>query len=165
MFGIDFDDGKATHHILDYWRKAEPQYPTLAAIARDYLAIPAAGVGVERLFSTARDICTYRRYRLKPSSVKLLMMTISIYRFDTHLRETKNYMYDDSDDEAESEENNDVENIDEANKISGLISEDEEEEADEGMITGEDLQPRTLPTPKLIHSTTGLARRQYLLRK
>jgi hAT family C-terminal dimerisation region len=59
---IDF--GLNPEHILEYWKRAERNWPTLASIARDYLAIPAASVGVERLFNQARDICSYRRHHL-----------------------------------------------------------------------------------------------------
>jgi hypothetical protein len=53
----------------------------LAAIARDYLIIPAASVGVKRLFNMARDIYFYRRYHLKPATIRDLVITICIDRF------------------------------------------------------------------------------------
>jgi hypothetical protein len=43
-------------------------------MARDYLAVPATGVGVERAFNIARDICGYRRSRLRPESIRASMM-------------------------------------------------------------------------------------------
>ena len=57
----------------------------LASLARDYLAIPAASVGVERLFNQARDICSYRRHNLKPDTIRALMMLMCSDRF--HLRQ------------------------------------------------------------------------------
>ena len=51
-------------------------------MARDYLAIPAAGVGVERLFNVGRDICTFRRYSLKPKTIRMLMMMMCLDKFE-----------------------------------------------------------------------------------
>ena len=46
---VDFDIDPID--ILKFWKRAEKTLSILAAIARDYLSIPAAGVGVERLFN------------------------------------------------------------------------------------------------------------------
>ena len=43
-------------------------------MAKDVLSVPAAGVGVERLFNTARDIVTYRRHQLDTSTIRELML-------------------------------------------------------------------------------------------
>ena len=43
-------------------------------MARDVLAVPATGVGVERLFNMVRDICHYCRSHLKPESIRGSMM-------------------------------------------------------------------------------------------
>src|SRR5438034_11705574 len=43
-------------------------------MARDTLAVPASGVGVERLFNMARDICHYRRSHLKAETISKLMI-------------------------------------------------------------------------------------------
>jgi uncharacterized protein YdcH (DUF465 family) len=51
-------------------------------MARDFLAIPVSGVGVERLFNTARDICHYRRCRLNPETINALMLQICTDRFE-----------------------------------------------------------------------------------
>jgi hypothetical protein len=71
-----------TRDILRFWKQAEKQWPVLGAMARDFLAIPAAGVGVERLFNVARDICTFRRYRLRPETIRMLMMIMSVDKFE-----------------------------------------------------------------------------------
>lgn len=52
-------------------------------MARDYLAVPATGAGVERMFNYARDICHYRRGSLKDSTVQDLMMYMCSCRFDS----------------------------------------------------------------------------------
>lgn len=43
-------------------------------MARDLLCIPLAGVGVERTFNFARDMCHYRRGHLKPETIRLLLL-------------------------------------------------------------------------------------------
>jgi hypothetical protein len=53
----------------------------LVTIARDYLIILIASVGVKRLFNIARDIYFYRRHYLKPAIIRALIITICINRF------------------------------------------------------------------------------------
>jgi hypothetical protein len=43
-------------------------------MAKDVLAVPISGVGVERVFSIARQICTYQRHRLNPETLKMLVI-------------------------------------------------------------------------------------------
>lgn len=43
-------------------------------MARDLLCIPLAGVGVERTFNFARDICHYRRGQLSPDTIRALIL-------------------------------------------------------------------------------------------
>ncbi|KAJ6064672.1 hypothetical protein N7444_000325 [Penicillium canescens] len=67
---------------LMFWRENAHRFPTLAALARDILSIPATGAGVERLFNTARDICHYRRGRLSATTIQELMMFLCISKFE-----------------------------------------------------------------------------------
>jgi hypothetical protein len=53
----------------------------LIIIARNYLIIPAASVGVRRLFNIIRDIYSYRRHYLKSAIIRDLIITICIDRF------------------------------------------------------------------------------------
>ena len=50
-------------------------------MARDFLAVAASGVGVERLFNSARDICSYRRSRLDGGTIQKLMLQMTTDRF------------------------------------------------------------------------------------
>jgi hypothetical protein len=59
---------------LRCWKTLEPEYPTLARMARDVLAIPATEVGVERLFNVGRDTCHYRRNRLNGKTIEMIMV-------------------------------------------------------------------------------------------
>jgi hypothetical protein len=53
----------------------------LVVIARDYLIIPTASVGVKRLFNIIRDICSYRRHYLKSAIIRDLVITMCTDRF------------------------------------------------------------------------------------
>jgi hAT family C-terminal dimerisation region len=64
-----------TRDILDIWRTIESQYPTVARMAKDILAIPLAGVGMERVFNLGRDTCTYRRGHLHGTTIQKVMLT------------------------------------------------------------------------------------------
>jgi hypothetical protein len=59
--------------ILKFWVSKQYQYPILATIARDHLAIPATSAESERVFSVGGDIVTTKRNRLAPSTVRYLI--------------------------------------------------------------------------------------------
>ncbi|OQE10648.1 hypothetical protein PENFLA_c084G03331 [Penicillium flavigenum] len=63
---------------LAFWRDQQGRFPTITLLARDILSILATGAGVERLFNTARDICHYRRGRMKSETIQELMMYLSL---------------------------------------------------------------------------------------
>ncbi|CAJ0747751.1 16278_t:CDS:10 [Entrophospora sp. SA101] len=60
---------------LRYWWKGnhESEYPHLALMARDYLAIPATSVPVERIFSGGTDLVTATRCSLSASTIRACM--------------------------------------------------------------------------------------------
>ncbi|OJJ79077.1 hAT family dimerization domain-containing protein, partial [Aspergillus glaucus CBS 516.65] len=60
-------------NVLDWWRDNAPCFPILSQMACDFLAVPASGVGVENLFSTAWDVCHYCRNRLAPETIEAIM--------------------------------------------------------------------------------------------
>ncbi|OQD68421.1 hypothetical protein PENANT_c314G02656, partial [Penicillium antarcticum] len=70
-------------------RENQARFPAIAALARDILSFPAIGVGVERLFNTARDIYHYRRGRMKSSTIEDLMMFLCTSRFDIEEEEAR----------------------------------------------------------------------------
>jgi hypothetical protein len=59
--------------ILKYWHAKQYQYPIIAKMARDHLAIPATSAASERVFSNGADILTKNRNRLLPSTVRYLL--------------------------------------------------------------------------------------------
>lgn len=87
---IDGPLSEATHYlkdkveegvdILKWWKLHENQFPNLSRMARDFLAVPIAGVGVERVFSIARDVVPYRRNSLQSTTIRDIMLTKSWYK-------------------------------------------------------------------------------------
>ncbi|KAJ5274016.1 hypothetical protein N7478_009141 [Penicillium angulare] len=74
---------------LTFWKEHQSRFPAIAALARDALSFPATGAGVERLFNIARDICHYRRGRMKSKTIEDLMMFLCTTRFDMEEQEAK----------------------------------------------------------------------------
>jgi hypothetical protein len=56
--------------ILEWWRLHAKQYPCLARIARDYLAIPATSVPAERVFSSGANLITKKRGSLNKDTIR-----------------------------------------------------------------------------------------------
>lgn len=63
------------------WRKANAfNFPLMAKAARDYLLIPSAEVGIEREFSSARDVLGLRRHCLNAETMRCLMLLRGQYQ-------------------------------------------------------------------------------------
>ena len=56
--------------VLRWWKTHEAEFPNVAAMARDYLAIPATSAPSERLFSSGRQLVTDFRSRLSPATIR-----------------------------------------------------------------------------------------------
>jgi hypothetical protein len=63
-----------TQWALNWWNSNKSDFPCMATIARDYLAIPSSEVDIERLFSNGRDILGIRRFALKGATIGDLMI-------------------------------------------------------------------------------------------
>jgi hypothetical protein len=59
--------------ILKYWASKEYEFPVIARIARDHLAIPATSAAPKSAFSIGGDIVTKRRNRLGASNTRRLL--------------------------------------------------------------------------------------------
>jgi hAT family dimerisation domain. len=70
---VEFDE-KKRDWIYIWWRGHIDEYPRMAAAARDYLAVPAAEVDVERLFNTGRDLFGLRRWSLSSGTMRKLLI-------------------------------------------------------------------------------------------
>lgn len=65
---------------LDYWKFKEKTYPVLAAMARDYLAVPATSCSSERLFSAAGNVISEKRSRLNADTLRALLCLKNWYQ-------------------------------------------------------------------------------------
>jgi hypothetical protein len=59
---------------VNYWDANKSEFPGMAAAARDYLAIPASEVDIERLFSIGRDILGVRRWSMNADTMGILII-------------------------------------------------------------------------------------------
>ena len=59
--------------VLKWWKANAFNYPLMSRAVRDYFPIPSAEVGVERLFSSARDVLGIRRHCLNADTFRWLM--------------------------------------------------------------------------------------------
>lgn len=78
---ISVADTTGQNWLCNWWKMHKGEYPRMAAAARDYLAIPASEVAVERVFSTARDVLGIRRYSLKGDTLRMLMLIPDGYKW------------------------------------------------------------------------------------
>jgi hypothetical protein len=59
--------------VYKYWASKEYEFPIIAQIARDHLAIPATSAASECVFSVGGDIVTKKRNRLGGSNTRRLL--------------------------------------------------------------------------------------------
>jgi hypothetical protein len=59
---------------LALWALHEGKYSGVLQMAKDILAVPVSGIGVERISSAARQICNYQRNGLKVNTIKRPVM-------------------------------------------------------------------------------------------
>jgi hAT family C-terminal dimerisation region len=59
--------------ILRYWASKEYEFPIIARIAKDHLAIPATSAASECVFSVGSDIITKKRNRLGAGNTRRLL--------------------------------------------------------------------------------------------
>ena len=58
-------------HILKWWKNHSSEFPILARIAKDVLAIPASTVASESAFSAGRRVLDDKRSSLSPQSIEM----------------------------------------------------------------------------------------------
>jgi len=59
--------------ILSYWRGKQYEFPTIARMARDHLAIPASSAASECVFSGGSDLITKKRNQLGGENTRKLL--------------------------------------------------------------------------------------------
>jgi hypothetical protein len=79
IVSIDESVTKNEDWLFSWWNTHKGEYPRMAAAARDYLAIPAAEVAVERLFSHGRDLLGLRRHSLNGETMRRVMLLRDTY--------------------------------------------------------------------------------------
>jgi hypothetical protein len=58
---------------VHYWKMNEHRFPALAPIARDVMGVPASSANIEHAFSTAVDIKSAKRNKIKAALFQMLM--------------------------------------------------------------------------------------------
>jgi hypothetical protein len=71
---VNINDMKDPNWLCNWWQINKDEYPRMAAAARDYLAIPASEVPVERIFNIGRDILGIRRHSMNSETMRMLML-------------------------------------------------------------------------------------------
>ncbi|OJJ79772.1 hAT family dimerization domain-containing protein [Aspergillus glaucus CBS 516.65] len=71
-----------TPDVLAWWRENSGRFPVLSRMVQDFFSVPVSGVGVENLFSVARDVCHYQRNRLAPEMIEAIMLQMCVDRFE-----------------------------------------------------------------------------------
>ena len=59
--------------VLDWWLKRQSDFPATAAVARQYLAIPASSVAFERLISAQARLISKMRSCMLPKHAEMLI--------------------------------------------------------------------------------------------
>ena len=77
--------------VLNWWKRNQDQYPVLAKMARDFLAIPLSTVASESTFSTAGMVIDKYRSSLSSETVEALICAKDWL---------KGYLSDDEDDDG-----------------------------------------------------------------
>jgi len=72
------EDG-AADWVLQWWKANAFEFPSMARAARDYLSVPSTEVGVERVFSGARDVLGLRRQSMNADTMRSLVLLKSHY--------------------------------------------------------------------------------------
>ena len=74
---------------LPFWKSHELEFPRLAILARNYLAVPASSATVERVFSRAGKVVTPTRTLLSPDIIEAQTMYFINEPFIAHCANTK----------------------------------------------------------------------------
>jgi hypothetical protein len=64
---------KRDANVLKYWASKDYEYPIIAQIARDHLAIPATSAASKSVISIGGDIFTKKRHKLGVDNTRGLL--------------------------------------------------------------------------------------------
>ncbi|KAK3246175.1 hypothetical protein CYMTET_44281 [Cymbomonas tetramitiformis] len=71
---LELPDAKSDVDVRRWWRDHRGQFPTLAKMARQFLAVPASTAGVERAFSMVTGMHSDLRKRLEEGTLQHTLM-------------------------------------------------------------------------------------------
>jgi hypothetical protein len=57
-------------HLIQWWQNREAEYPILSQLAFNLLSVPAMAAGVERVFSSMKELITDHRNALDMESIQ-----------------------------------------------------------------------------------------------
>lgn len=77
--GIDTRQEYPEDWIFTWWKTHAEEFPQMARIARDFLAIPMASTSVERLFNSGRDLIGLRRHSLQADTIHMLVLLRNVF--------------------------------------------------------------------------------------
>ena len=67
-------------YILSWWRLNECKFSNLSKITKDVLVVSIAAVTPKHVFSSARDVITFRRNRLSADAISDIIMCKGYYK-------------------------------------------------------------------------------------
>ena len=152
---------------LAFWRDQQGRFPAITLLARDILSIPATGASVERLFNTARDICHYRRGRMKSETIQELIMYLCTSKFELEVQEAKELERFFSLDEIEALREEKGEKLEDV-EIDSISDTEEHTRVSEDLIdidTDADEETNTSPIAPQLPETTPMLRTSGRKRK
>jgi hypothetical protein len=76
---LEVTDTKCRNWLFNWWRVYRNEYPKMAIAARDYLAIPASEVSVERNFNSTRNLLGIQRFSKMSDTMRMLMLIGNVY--------------------------------------------------------------------------------------
>ena len=80
---------------MEFQRNNSIRFPTLAILARYYLAIPATSATIKSTFSISNNIITKSRNRLLLNTVRQLILLKSWYKSYKDLNKEEEYLEED----------------------------------------------------------------------
>ena len=86
---LEDSEGEENDPLL-WWKKNQDVFPSLAKLARIYLAIPATSAPTERIFSRASLVINRLRSRLTPANARMAIFLKSNLEWHEQLQESRN---------------------------------------------------------------------------
>jgi hypothetical protein len=108
---------------VNWWKGSQALYPKLSAMARDVLAVPSTGAGVEREFSISGRVVTKQRNRLAPKTIRDIMQYKRwVVKYGVVIPDEERLAWSEPEDEDLTDNTED-----------GNVGDDEEDEADKSV--------------------------------